>query len=201
MRARRRAPALLALVAFGLAVAAAAPAQTLYKWTDAQGKVQYSDRPPKNFTGEVTRIPIDAAPAPAPAKPAAPAVKEAAPAVDKPVDDIAARRRALRERLGADVARAREKLEAARAALENAGGPEVDERQVVQQRFAKGTRPAQARSNCREVAGADGRKSLMCPALVPGEGYYERIRLLEEALKRAEEELEAAERAYRRGVD
>ena len=192
------------LVAALLAFTAEAPAQTLYKWTDAQGRVQYSDQPPKNFKGEVVRIEPDAAPTPAAVapKPPLPVAKEpAAKTSQEPVADIAAKRRALREKLAADVERARAKVEAARAALDNAGGPGVDERQVVQQRFAQGKGPAQPRSNCREVVGKDGKKALMCPALVPGEPYYERIRNLEEALKRAEEELEVAERAYRRGVD
>jgi outer membrane protein TolC len=41
----------------------------------------------------------------------------------------------------------------------------------------------------------------MCPAMVPGEGYYDRIRVLEEAVASAEQALELAERAYRQGVD
>jgi hypothetical protein len=40
-----------------------------------------------------------------------------------------------------------------------------------------------------------------CPAIVPNEEYYERMRGLDEALKKAEEELDAAQTAYRRGVD
>ena len=42
---------------------------------------------------------------------------------------------------------------------------------------------------------------MQCPALVPSEAYYDRVRELEEAVKRAEAELDDAERAYRRGVD
>jgi len=192
---------LLSLVLAGFA--APSIGQTLYKWTDAQGRIQYSDRPPKNFKGEVTRIEPDAQPPQAPAwvpKAAAPKAQEGAQAENAPAD-INSRRRATREKLTADVTRARDRLEAARKALGEAEGPQVGERQVVQQRFARGTQPATPRSNCREVVASDGKKSLMCPALVPGEGYYDRIRMLEEAVAKAEEDLTLAERAYRQGVD
>lgn len=179
-------------------------AATLYKWIDAQGRVQYSDQPPKNFKGEVTRIEQDIAPTPvsaAPQKSPEAAKADTKPAAEKAPPDMATKRRAQREKLAGDVERARARLEAAKAALENGGAPEVDERQVVQQHFAKGTKPGTPRSNCREVTKADGKKSLMCPALVPNEDYYDRIAALEEAIKRAELELEEAERAYRRGAD
>jgi hypothetical protein len=186
-----------------LGFAAHASAQTLYKWTDAQGRVQYGDRVPKDFKGEVTRIESDAQPPQSPPwvpKAAAPKAQEGAQA-EKPADDLNTRRRLLREKLMADVARARDRLEAARKAVEDADGPGVGERQVVQQRFARGTQPKTPRSNCREVVASDGKKQLMCPALVPGEGYYDRIRLLEEAVAKAEEDLALAERAYRQGAD
>jgi hypothetical protein len=193
--------ALLALFLAG--IAASSVAQTMYKWTDAQGRIQYSDRPPKDFKGEVTRIESDAQPPQAPAwvpKAAEPKAQEGKQ-VEKAPGDLNSRRRALREKLAADVARARERLEAARKALDENGGPQVDERQVVQQRLARGTQPKTARSNCREVVASDGKKSLMCPALVPGEGYYDRIRMLEEAVAKAGEDLALAERAYRQGAD
>jgi hypothetical protein len=192
---------LLSLLLAGFA--APSPGQTLYKWTDAQGRIQYSDRPPKDFKGEVTRIESDAQPPQAPAwvpKAAEPRAQEGKQ-VEKAPGDMNSRRRALREKLAAGVTRARERLEAAKKALDEAGSPRVDERQVVQQRFARGTQPATPRSNCREVVASDGKKQLMCPALVPGEGYYDRIRLLEEAVAKAEEDLTLAERAYRQGAD
>ncbi|MEO7742020.1 MAG: DUF4124 domain-containing protein [Usitatibacter sp.] len=187
---------LAALAAFFVAVPAAA--QTMYRWTDAQGRVQYSDRLPKDFKGEVTRIEADAQPTPPAAKPA-PAKVEPAKAPEE--SDRNSRLRATREKLAAAVEQARARLEAAKKARDGDEGPGVDERQVVQQRFAKGKQPAIARSNCREVAGADGKKQLMCPALVPGEGYYARMKELDDAVAKAEEELDNAERAYRRGVD
>jgi hypothetical protein len=192
---------LLLLVLAGFAHSSSG--QAMYKWTDAQGRVQYSDRPPKDFKGEVTRIEADAQPPPAPAwvpKAAEPRAQEGKQ-VEKAPGDMNSRRRALREKLAADVTRARERLEAAKKALDEAEGPQVGERQVVQQRFARGTQPKTPRSNCREVVASDGKKQLMCPALVPGEGYYERVRELEEAVARAEEDVTRAERAYRQGVD
>jgi hypothetical protein len=130
-----------------------------------------------------------------------PAKPEAAKPADKADGDLNSRLRATREKLAADVERARERLEAAKKARDGDSGPGVDERQVVQQRFAKGTQPATPRSNCRQVPGADGKPQLMCPALVPGEAYYARIKELEDAVAKAEEDLDNAERAYRRGVN
>lgn len=174
----------------------------MYRWTDAQGRVQYSDRLPKDFKGEVVKIEADAQPPPPPpiAKPP-PARAEPAKPAEKAGGDLNSRLRATRERLAADVERARERLESAKKARDGDAGPGVDERQVVQQRFAKGTQPATPRSNCREVTNADGKKQVMCPALVPGEAYYARVKELEDAVAKAEEDLEDAERAYRRGVD
>lgn len=188
------------LLAFFLAAPAAA--QTMYRWTDAQGRVQYSDRPPKEFKGEVVKIEADVQPPPPPpvARPLPAKVEPAKPA-DKADGDLNSRLRANREKLAADVERARERLEAAKKARDGDTGPGVDERQVVQQRFAKGTEPATPRSNCRQVPGKDGKPQLMCPALVPGDGYYARIKELDEAVARAEEDLDKAEQAYRRGVN
>lgn len=200
-----RGAALLAsalLVAFA---ASTASAQVLYKWTDEQGRVQYSDRPPKDFKGPVTRVePPDMPPAP-PAVP--PPVEVQAPAARapeaEPATDIAGQRRATRTLLQARVDSARENLEAHRKALADGGEPLVDERQMVQ-------RPAPAnlgkpgtpqRSNCRVIAGPEGHSTIVCPSLVPTSEYYDRIQQLEEAVRRAEEALAEAESAYRRGVD
>ena len=206
------------LLACALAVSGGAAAQVLYKWVDAQGRVQYSDKPPKDFKGEVTRIQSE----------------EYAPPVLRPLPQPAAKgqdgkadlntqRRAVRERLAADVARARDKRDAAKLALDEAQ-PTDDERQVIQQRVTKGGNtkpqpianrdPTQARTtgggmhgmsadrtNCRAIV-SNGRKGVVCPTSIPGgEAYRERIKVLEEALAAAEEELAAAETAYRRGVD
>ena len=185
-----------------LLLGAPALAQTMYRWTDSQGRIQYSDRMPKDFKGEVTRIEADVQPPPAaPALRPAPVKAEPAKAVEKAGEDRNSRLRATREKLAAAVDQARARLDAAKKARDGDEGPGVDERQVVQQRFAKGTQPATPRSNCRQVTGADGKPQLMCPSVVPGEAYYARAKELEDAVAKAEEDLDIAERAYRRGVD
>jgi hypothetical protein len=192
----------LAALAFALASGLAA-AQTLYKWTDANGKVQYSDVPPKNFKGELTRIEIEPTKNAPAAMPRPPEPKAAAPAAEtKPPEDVNARRRANREQLEARLERAREKVEAAKKAREEGEVLEDDERQVIQQRAAAGGQHGMAaRSNCRVEQAANGAKWLMCPTSVPTQDYFDRIERLDANLKKAEEELAAAQRAWRQGVD
>ncbi len=209
-----------ALLALLLGALPAGAAQVLYKWVDANGKTQYSDQPPKSFRGEVQRIDADEQPVAAePYKPPIPAAKRAA---DSPAaeDDAAGKRRELRQRLSAAVASARARLAVAKAALESAGGPQDDERQIVQQRVQKdrptpgdgsastggmlgmgGMLGGAPRSNCTTVKNADGGVVTTCPTGVPSDAYYEGIQKLEDDVRSAEEELAAAERAYRRGVD
>jgi hypothetical protein len=195
--------ALRAIACIGFAALIAAPAaanaQVLYKWIDKDGKSQYSDHPPKNFSGEVTRIESESYPAPR-VIPRAPPPE--APVAEAPkretAGDASKQRRELRARLTAELAQARERYDAAKAAMDNGGNPQDDERQVVQQRF---DRVQSGRSNCRLAPGADGKTIAICPAIVPNDAYYDRIKQLEEALKQAESALAAAEEAYRRGVD
>lgn len=192
-----------------LALAAAAvQAQPLYKWTDANGRVHYGDRPPKGFKGTVERVDVEPPQPPAPPvaapSPAAPAPKPppAAPAKGEAMMDIAARRRATRERLQAAIDAAEERLAEAQAALKAGEAPAEDERQVVQQvAGTPGTLPASGRSNCRKATDARGKAVTMCPAVVPNTQYYDRIRGLEDAVKAAQRELDGAREAYRRGVD
>ena len=202
----RRARLAAAALACGLAVGVPASGQTMYKWIDEQGKVQYSDKPPKGFKGEVTLIEADAAPTLVPPvkKPQAAPAKEAQPVGQPVAEDMNSRRKANRERLEVRLDRARLNLEHAKKALAEAPGPDIDERQVIQQRVKGGAASMSAmaaRSNCRQVIEANGRKSTVCPAVLPGTAYYERIATLEEAVRRAEGELEEAEIAYRRGRD
>ncbi len=218
----RDASALAAILALSLAsFCHQAAAQVLYKWLDKDGKTQYSDRPPKNFTGEVMRLQPDEQPPPVPRaapKPAAKPVERAEEASAAP-PDYSAQRRELRRKLQADVANARLKLDTAKAALEAAASPNDEERQVIQQKVEKG-KPAgagsastggmigsggmhggAARSNCKTVKGTDGKTITTCPTMVPNDAYYDRVKQLEDAVKVAEEELAAAEQAYRRGAD
>lgn len=196
----------LALAALGVACAAALPAdaQVLYKWVDAAGKVQYSDRPPKDFKGPVTRIEpeYDRSPVVPPApKPAALPVEVRKGATDAAAPDLVTRRRATRNQLEARLSAARDKLEAAQKGLAEAS-PELDERQVIQQRMAvSATRGMAPRSNCSMEVGKDGAKIVMCPTMVASSAFYERLAQLEAAVAAAEEELAAAESAWRRGVD
>jgi hypothetical protein len=216
----------LRVAALGIAWAAALAAptaalaqQAFYKWTDKDGKVQYADQPPKNFTGPVTRVEFDAK-ADAVALPQVTKAAAKGEEAAAPPPDVAAKRRALREKLGAEVTRARENVAAAKQALADAGSPGDSERQVIQQRVDKnhpapgagsastggmfgsgGMHGGAQRSNCRTTKASDGNTVTTCPTIVPNDAYYERIRQLEEALRKAEEELAAAEEAYRRGVD
>lgn len=197
----RKAASAAVFVALAAAFALPAAGQAFYRWIDAEGRVQYSDKPPKNFKGEVTRIDHEfdkSTPVPKALPPAAPE-KAKAPA---PGDDIGAKRRATRERLGARLARARENVEVARKALSEGESPQDDERQVVQQRQGKGGMHGMAaRSNCRTEVGKDGRKFVMCPTAVPTPEYHDRVARQEADLRKAEEELAEAEEAWRRGVD
>jgi hypothetical protein len=193
-----------ASLALVLAVALPAIAQVLYKWVDDNGKTQYSDKPPpKNFKGTVTAIDTEPdkttlPPSPPRAQPAIqPAAGAAKPVTTVPTQDLAAKRRATRAKLEARLIKARENVDVARKALKDSESPEVDERQVVQQRAATGGMHGMAgRSNCRwETNGAQ--KYLMCPTSVPTSEYHDRVAGLEENLRKAESELAAAEEAWR----
>jgi hypothetical protein len=201
------------VAACGLALAAllcaptASLADAFYKWVDKDGKTQYGDHPPKNFSGEVTRVEIDAPATPSPVPVPRPAADGAKKAPTPP--DVAEKRRELRAKLAADLARARAKLDLARAHLTDDAAPQDDERQIVQQRVEKGMpmpgsgamHGSAPRSNCSVITGTDGKSTLVCPTMIPNEAYRERQQKLEEAVRQAEEELAAAEQAYRRGVD
>ncbi|HET7731905.1 MAG TPA: DUF4124 domain-containing protein [Usitatibacter sp.] len=195
-------PLRAACIACALALGLAAHAQVLYKWTDAQGRVQYSDQPPKNFKGEVTRIEPDV-PADKPAAPPkAPPRADAPKPGDGTLIETAARRRALRESLQENIDRARARVEAARKALDASKEPGEDDRQIIQHRSAKGGMLGMApRSNCRDEKGADGKVVRICPASIVRPEYLERVAGLEEELRKAEAALESAQADYRRNVD
>jgi len=190
------------LVAFDACAQATSPPQpqsrTLYRWTDDQGRVQYSDKPPTTFKGEVTKVEIDLE---TNTRPVAPPPRQQVVPADVLRDvtpDIAKQRRDRRALLEQDVRAAEKKVAAAKAALEGGGDPKDDERNVVQRQF---DRPDATKSNCRVVANPGGSSTLVCPALVPNEVYYERIKGLEDALRQAQDELDTAQQAYRRGTD
>ena len=192
--------ALLAALVLMTGLAAQAETTTFYRWTDAQGRIQYSDKPPSGFKGEVTtfEVEFDGTKAKGPAATRAPLVppdvmRDVAP----PPPDMNKARRDSRAKLEESLRKAQAKVAAAKAALESGGDLKDDERQVVQRTYAK-AQPD--KSNCRPTH--DGKKgAVMCPSIVPGEPYYDRQRALEEALRKAEEELAAAETAYGRGMN
>jgi hypothetical protein len=186
------------LFALAAAVALPAPAQVLYKLVDRQGRVTYSDSVPKNYEGQVTRIePPDAV---------SNVVNsgkqvEAAPKAGSP-PGMAETRRRTREELEAKLRAAQAKVEAARKAKAEGGDPQVDEMQTIQHRrapLASGEQPPNA--NCFTATDPNGTAFLNCPTRIPDGSYYERQKKLDDDLKRAEEELALAERAYRRGTD
>lgn len=188
-----------ALLAVCLAAFSAA-GQTMYKWVGPDGQTHYADKPPKGFAGPVTKIETD----PAPPRPPA-AARTAKPPVDageeKPAVDLNKARRERRERLEAAVEQARERLALARKALAEGADPGEGELQVIQQRYPQRRGKEAPRGNCMSRPGADGKPGWTCPTVIPGEGYFERQKSLEEAVRKAEEALEAAELAWRRGVD
>lgn len=211
-------------IAAPLAVAALAAAAgqalgaTFYKWTDAQGNVHYGDHPPKGFTGEVTRMDVD--PGATDVAPLSPAAKAESRAPAAPGPDILEQRRATRTRLEADLTHARERLDLAKQALAEFTGEASG--QVIQQTFdparaatgtplpvnANGTVPTApsmggmlgmsgTRSNCH----VNANKTVTCAGLVPNEEHQQQLAALEDAVKRAEADVAAAEVAYRKGVD
>lgn len=209
------------LIAALLALPGEASAQVLYKWIDKDGKTQYSDQAPKNFSGPVTRIQPDevATPAAAPRTDAGTSAKAQKANDDtRAIIDMAQKKRALRNQLEARVKAARENLETAKNALANAS-PADDERQVIQQRIDQTTpnpgpgsasnggmlgmnsSVGTARSNCVTGKNLSGNVVTMCPTAIPNDAYYDRLKQLEDNVKAAEDALAEAETAYRRGVD
>ena len=110
---------LFAVTAAAMAFAGPAAAQTLYKLIDKDGKVTYSESPPKEFDGKVIRMDIDpkanraTLPKPSASPAATPSATSAGAAGDR-------------------VQSARDRLEAAKKALQDAtDNPREDEIQRV----------------------------------------------------------------------
>lgn len=190
--------ALLIAIAVAL-VALPSVAQVLYKWTDPEGKVIYSDRlPPKGFAGKVEKIEPDVAPTPTDRPPVEPRAAPApSPAAAAP-GGLAAQRRSTREKLQARVDAARAKVEAARKALDEGSDIAPEDRRTLVQRVDGSTA---LRSSCRIAKGSDGKNVTLCAASIPTEAYRERVEQLDAALHAAEGELDEALSAYGHGVD
>jgi hypothetical protein len=197
-----------ALAAAWLALAGtAAFAQAMYRWTDVDGHIHYADRLPKGYTGPFTVIQADVQATPSapgtpgyvpPAVPAGAQPTEAAPGAPQ---DIGSKRRETRRTLEARVQKARDRLAAAKKAREEGDALQDEEHQMVQRTGRPSEFANVARSNCTISKDANGRPQAMCPALVPSEAYWDRIKGLDNAVKDAEADLDAAQEAYVRGVD
>ena len=199
------------VLASTLAASQLATAQTLYRWTDVQGRTHYGNLPPKDALGlvridtgpETSSPPAQPVPPLPPPPPAPRALPPASEAPEKaPTADLATQRRTTRERLRADLNRALDNLEAAKKKLAAGDDMEDGEWQTVQPRGGgRSQATPTARLNCRTETGANGKPVQMCPVTVPNDQYYDRIAKLEAAVREAEEAVAAAESAYRRGVD
>jgi hypothetical protein len=155
------------LLATALLLAAAAPsvAQTVYKLIDRNGKVTYSEEPPKDFDGRVIRIDID------------PNANKATLGVPKPVEAPARVEPGAKPKETAPQPTQAQKLEAAQDRLEKARKALTDAREHPGDgdiRFignvGGGTRP------------------------VPTEEYQQRLAGLERAVKEAEDEVRELEK-------
>jgi outer membrane protein TolC len=118
--------------------------------------------------------------------------------------DPLTQRRLTRDRLEKNLEAARARLDLAQKALAETVSPQEGELQVTQgQPLPEGSAVPQAasgRSNCTSIATPNGAR-VVCPHLVPAEQYYERIDRMQEQVRLAQQAVEDAELAYRRGVD
>src|SRR5258706_1287173 len=151
-----------------IAVSPVATAQALYKYTDKDGKVTYSDKAPKpgekaELVKSDSNVNVMTAPS------------NKVDGVKQSLQDVNARaaaRAALRDKMKADVDAARSQLEQAQKALEDGREAAPEERQIVVRK--------------------DGNSVLRQPE------YYDRIAALEAAVKQAEENLAKAEEKFNR---
>jgi hypothetical protein len=172
-RHRRSIAGITLAAAAALTVAGAGHAQALWKYTDKDGKVTYSDKAPKK--GENAQLVTN--------DPAANVIesqrntREGAPQKSQEVKNRAAESDQLRDALDA----ARAELDEARIALEKGREPLPNEVQIV-----VGRTPSGAATGVNSV--------------IRKPEYYLRIAALEEAIKNAEDKVESAERSYRRSA-
>lgn len=165
---------LLAGVVGQMAIASA-DAQALWKYTDKDGKVTYSDKAPKK--GEAAQLVTSD-----PSANVLDAPKNIGEGSKPTAQDAKARadRERNNEKLREALNTAKADLDAARSALESGRDPLPSEVQIVVGRTNKGV-PTGVNSSLRKPE------------------YAERIAALEEAVKRAEEKVEIADANFRRG--
>ncbi len=152
----------------------AAQAQGLWKYTDKDGKVTYSDKAPKN--GEKAEPVI--ADTTGTVIPAGKNQSSGKPQSSSPVSALVSERAAEREKYRKALDAARDELEKAKKALEDGQDPTQEERLIVVGRGANG-QPTGVNSISRKPE------------------YYARIASLEEEVKRAEEKVAVTEREFR----
>ena len=160
-----------------LGSAGAASAQALWKYTDKDGKVTYSDKAPKKgetaqlVTSDPSANVIDSP------KNTREGVPQKSPESNVRNNERESQRTQLREALDA----AKGQLDTAKAALEAGREPTPEEVQIVVGRSATG--------------GTTGVNSI-----IRKQEYYARIASLEDAVKKAESNVETAERNYQRSA-
>lgn len=175
-------------------------AQTLYRDIDKDGKVTYSDEP-TGKNGKTTTLEFDknlnvtASP------------KRYSDGKKSDFDERIRKRAALRDKLRADLEKAQARLAAAETALANGRDPRDEELQPTISNPDNNGKPNAAgiitgRSGlvvCSKDKNPDGSQRIVCPAIsVPNEEYPKRVKELEDAVARAEEEVRRAGQAYRR---
>lgn len=176
-RHERSLSAIILAGAVALTAAGSGYAQALWKYTDKDGKVTYSDKAPKK--GENAQAVISD-----PAANVIEAPKNTREGVPQKLQDLKARgedREKRRDQLRDALEAARNELIAAKAALEEGGSPQPNEVQIVVGRSPTGS-PTGANTTIRKPE------------------YYTRITALEEAVKKAEANVDVAEQNYRRGA-
>ena len=170
MRQHERNVMLVAMVFAGLFSSSLANGQQLWKYTDKDGKVTYSDKAPK--PGEKAEAVTSDASTNVISAP-----RNTLNGVPQKLSDVKGRadaREKMRDQLRKEVDAAREQLAAAKKALEDGRDPTSAETQVVVGRNAKGV-PTGSNSSIRKPE------------------YYERVAKLEESVKKAEENVEKTE--------
>ncbi|MBL8517080.1 MAG: DUF4124 domain-containing protein [Betaproteobacteria bacterium] len=178
-----------------------ASAQTLYRYVDKQGRTVLSDQPPKGVAFE--KVEYDRNTNVIESQRRSQATRPVAESEAK--DDRSRKRAQLRDELRAAVDAARERLAAAKLALEQGRDPKEDEWQPTVTRPDNGGKPNSkgviTGRGGKLVCSKDGHGRVVCPAVpVPSEAYRTRIESLERAVQDAEEALKEAELKYRRGA-
>jgi hypothetical protein len=176
-------------------------AQTLYRDVDKDGKVTYSDEPPGKDVKTTTTLEIDKN------LNVTESPKRYSDGKKSDFDERIRKREALRDKLRADLDKAQARLAAAKTALANGREPRDEELQPTISNPDNNGKPNAAgiitgrsgRVVCSKGKNPDGSQRIICPAIsVPNEEYPKRVKELEDAVAKAEEEVRRAEQAYRR---